>query len=464
MLPKAKMMRIIINDKKRQQEYRKRKKLPLIIFVSSSIFHFLMAVVLSYVAVKQPEMTFPFRAYDRTKSLDVLFLKEEEPLPRIEIKEKFKPVVTEKSKVTMKEKQQVVQKSVPEKVETKPAWEAALLNNRNKGGQGSAGSPGLKGTRGNPGDRPGMMSAGGIVNKDIITQSGGTGIRSERIYDNMVIPAGTGENFGAGGKDISGFQFGVNEKGRGTGRADIPGRGGSGGSRGLGEDGPGQGLATGTGKGAGGKGTGIGLGDGSGTGGMGTGSGYGGTGSGSGKGGSGPGGPGSTGIDLNSPRSNPNLLVRTASANDNIKESPRKASTIDDKRSAIEKEGFKADLGKDMSSGKSTVVEKTPERNYGDALQDEINRDIHALRKLYEDWQNAKLPNIPKTLQITVVLDSSSSGPKVSSIDFHDASLNARVKDDLTKRIRSWQFKSLSDGINDPTSWPVKLSGRISWQ
>lgn len=451
----------MLSDRKRQQEYRKKRKMPFIIFASSSIFHFLMAVALSFVAVKQPQMSFPFSAYDKTKSLDILFLKEEEPIPKIEFKEKFQPIVTEKSKITLKEKQQVIQKSVPEKVETKTAWEAALLDNRNKAGQGSAGSPGLKGTRGDPGDRPGMMSAGGIVNKDLITKSGGTGIRSERIYDNMVIPAGTGENFGAGGKDISGFQFGVSEKGRGAGKVDIPGRGGSGGSRGLGNEGPGQGLATGTGKGAGGKGTGIGIGDGSGTGGMGTGSGYGGTGSGSGKGGGGLGGPGSAGVDLDSPRSNPNLLVRTASANDNIKESPRKATTVDDKRSAVEKEGFKAELGKDMSSGKSTVIEKTPERNYGDALQDEINRDVHALRKLYEDWQNAKLPNIPKTLQITVILDS---GPKVSSIDFHDASLNARIKDDLTKRIRSWQFKSLSDGVNDPTSWPVKLNGRISWQ
>lgn len=462
MIPKARMARIILNERKRQQEYRKKRKLPFILFASSSIFHFLMAVALSYVTVKQPQMSFPFRAYDKTKSLDILFLKEEEPIPKIEFKEKFQPVVTEKSKITVKEKQQVIQKSVPEKVETKTAWEAALLESRNKAGQGSAGSPGLKGTRGDPGDRPGMMSAGGIVNKDLITKSGGTGIRSERIYDNMVIPAGTGENFGAGGKDISGFQFGVNEKGRGAGRVDIPGRGGSGGSRGLGNEGPGQGLATGTGKGAGGKGTGIGLGEGSGAGGMGTGSGYGGAGSGSGKGGGGGlGGPGSAGVDLDSPRSNPNLLVRTASANDNIKESPRKATTVDDKRSIIEKEGFKADLGKDMSSGKPTVVEKTPERNYGDALQDEINRDVHALRKLYEDWQNAKLPNIPKTLQITVVLDS---GPKVSSIDFHDASLNARIRDDLTRRIKSWQFKSLSDGVNDPTSWPIKLNGRISWQ
>jgi hypothetical protein len=312
-----------------------------------------------------------------------------------------------------------------------------------------------------------MMSAGGIVNKDLITPKGGTGIKSEKIYDNMVIPAGTGSEFGAGGKGTSNFQFGVNDRGKGTGRIDVAGRGGSGGTRGLGDSGPGQGLgSTGTGKGAGGKGTGIGLGDGSGTGGMGPGSGNGGsgTGTGSGKGGIGQGGPGSAGFDLNSPRGNPNLAVRTASGNNNIKESPRKNPTIEEKRGALGKEGFKAEVGKDMNSGKTATAEKANDRDYGDALQEEINRDLHSLRKLYEDWQNTKQPNIPKALQITVVLNTESSGPKVSSIDFHDASLSPKIKDDLTRRIKSWQFKSLSDGKDDPTSWPVKLNGRISWQ
>jgi hypothetical protein len=469
MIPKAKLMIAITNEKKRQREYRKRKKLPTIVFASTSIFHLIMAFVLSTVEVKLPVSSFPFRAYDRNKSLDVVFLKEED-IPKIEIQEKFTPpVVTAKSQTTVREKQQVIQKSVPQKVETKTAWEAALLNNKNKAGQGSAGSPGLKGTRGNPGDRPGMTSAGGIVNKDLITQKGGTGIKSEKIYDNMVIPAGTGSEFGAGGKGTSNFQFGVNDRGKGTGRVDVTGRGGSGGTRGLGDSGPGQGLGnTGTGKGAGGKGTGIGIGDGSGTGGMGPGSGNGGsgtgtgTGTGSGKGGIGQGGPGSAGFDLNSPRGNPNLAVRTASGNNNIKESPKKNPTIEEKRGAIGKEEFKAEVGKDMNSGKTAIAEKANDRDYGDALQEEINRDLHSLRKLYEDWQNTKLPNIPKALQITVVLES--GGPKVSSIDFHNASLTPKIKDDLTKRIKSWQFKSLSDGKDDPTSWPVKLNGRISWQ
>ncbi|MEK7397446.1 MAG: hypothetical protein AAB116_10975 [Candidatus Poribacteria bacterium] len=467
MIPRTKLMIAITNEKKRQKEYRRRKKLPLIVFASTSIFHLIMAFVLSAVDVKMPISSFPFRTYDRNKSLDIVFLKEED-IPKIEIQEKFTPVVIAKSQTTVREKQKVIQKSVPQKVETKTAWESALLNNKNKGGQGSAGSlSGLKGTRGNPGDRPGMVSAGGIVNKDLITQKGGTGIKSEKIYDNMVIPAGTGSEFGAGGKGTSNFQFGVNDRGKGTGRADIAGRGGSGGTRGLGDSGPGQGLGnSGTGKGAGGKGTGIGLGDGSGTGGVGPGSGTGGsgtgTGTGSGKGGIGQGGPGSAGFDLNSPRGNPNLAVRTASGNDNIKVSPKKNPTIDEKRGAIGKEGFKAEIGKDMNSGKIATAEKANDRDYGDALQEEINRDLHSLRKLYEDWQNTKLLNIPKALQITVVLES--GGPKVSSIDFHNASLSPKIKDDLTRRIKSWQFKSLSDGKDDPTSWPVKLNGRISWQ
>lgn len=136
----------------------------------------------------------------------------------------------------------------------------------------------------------------------------------------------------------------------------------------------------------------------------------------------------------------------------------------EDKRSAIEREGFKADIGKDMEGPKVDAPKKDDKRNFGDVLQDEINRDLNTLRKLHEDWNNSKVAGIPKALQITVVLNKSGSKLSVSSIDFHNSSLSSRVTDDLTKRIKTWKFKSLIDGKDDPTSWPVKLNGRVSWQ
>jgi hypothetical protein len=463
MIPKNKLEKYRAREQKKQREYRKRKKSPLFVLGGTTIFHFLMAVILSFVPVKQPTTSFPPIMHDRTKSLDVVFL--EEPLPEIKIN-KIEPVKTDnsvKKAVTVKEKIPVKQKSTPQKSETKTAWELALLAKQGKSGQGTSGSPGLKGTRGNPGDRPGMTASGGIIDKERITQTGGTGLKTDRVVPMSVLPAGNGNTIGAGGKGTSGFKYGALENGRGTGRADIPGRGGSGGTGGKGEDGPGQGLSgTGSGRGSGGKGTtGIGLGNGTGDSGMGTGSG---PGTGSGKGGIGEGGPGTGGHGTDAPRSNPGLVTKAADGNNSVKDSPRKNPTVNDKRDAIGKEGFKADLGKDMNNAKTATPDKSDSHDYSDALQEEINRDLHSLRKLYEDWQNSKIPDIPKALQITLVLNKKGGEPKVSSIDLHNNALSSRIKDDLTKRIKSWKFKSLNDGKDDPSKWPVSLNGRISWQ
>ena len=83
---------------------------------------------------------------------------------------------------------------------------------------------------------------------------------------------------------------------------------------------------------------------------------------------------------------------------------------------------------------------------------------------MYEDWQNLKIPDIPKVLQITVELDTEKGKPKLLKIDFHRAVLDPKIKDDLTKKIRDWKFQSLYDGENNPKKWPVKLTGKISWQ
>ncbi|HGJ65125.1 TPA: hypothetical protein ENS27_07015 [bacterium] len=116
-----------------------------------------------------------------------------------------------------------------------------------------------------------------------------------------------------------------------------------------------------------------------------------------------------------------------------------------------------------MEGPKVEAPKKEDNRNFGEVLQEEINKDLHSLRKLYEDWNNSKLSDIPKALQITVVVNKSGNQVTVSSIDFH-TKLNSRISDDLTKRIKSWKFASLNDGKDDPTEWPVKMNGRISWQ
>jgi hypothetical protein len=134
------------------------------------------------------------------KSLDIVFL--EEPLPEIKIN-KIEPIKADnsvKKAVTVKEKIPVIQKSTPQKSGTKTAWELALLAKQGKSGQGTSGSPGLKGTRGNPGDRPGMTASGGIIDKERITQTGGTGLKTDRVVPMSVLPAGNGNTIGAGGK------------------------------------------------------------------------------------------------------------------------------------------------------------------------------------------------------------------------------------------------------------------------
>jgi len=464
MIPKIKVEKYMAKEFKRHKEYRK-LRYPWIVLSASAGFHVIMAVILSFAYVQQPKMSMYLPKPFQPKGIDVVFMKYEEPEPAIRYYERSE-VTTTVSKPIVRKDPKVTQKRVEQKVETQPAWQAALLKSRSSGGQGAPGSSGQEGRRGSPGDRPGMRRAGGIVSEDMITKTGGTGIRSNRIEDNMVIPAGKGEDFGAGGKDTSGFKFGLIDDGKGSGRVDIAGRGGSGGSGGLGETGPGQGLATGTGKGTGGgSGTGIGIGDGTGKGGMGTGTGDGeGLGTGSGKG-IGDGGPGTGGYEVKAAsRSNPNPATRPSSGNSGATGSPRKTQVTEDKRSAIEREGFKADIGKDMEGPKVDAPKKDDKRNFGDVLQDEINRDLNTLRKLHEDWNNSKVAGIPKALQITVVLNKSGSKLSVSSIDFHNSSLSSRVTDDLTKRIKTWKFKSLIDGKDDPTSWPVKLNGRVSWQ
>ena len=116
-----------------------------------------------------------------------------------------------------------------------------------------------------------------------------------------------------------------------------------------------------------------------------------------------------------------------------------------------------------MTSVKQSIVDPE-ERSFGDALEDEINKHLQVLRRMYEDWQNARVPKIAKVLQITIERGEEKGGPKLLKVDLHQASVSPRIKDDLTKEIKTWEFKSLYDGKDDPEKCPIKLSGKISWQ
>jgi hypothetical protein len=67
-------------------------------------------------------------------------------------------------------------------------------------------------------------------------------------------------------------------------------------------------------------------------------------------------------------------------------------------------------------------------------------------------------------LQITIELGSEKGKPKLMKLNLHQAKVSSRIRDDLTSKIKTWKFASLFDGRNDPDKWPIKLSGKISWQ
>jgi hypothetical protein len=295
------------------------------------------------------------------------------------------------------------------------------------------------------------------------TKIGGTGLTPGLTHGTMTLPAGTGRLPGAGGKDLAGFRMGSSPTGTGVGQVDIPGRGGRGGTGGRADEGPGAGLAD-TGR--------VGIGGGTGTTGIGVGSTEGmgeidsepgGKGTGGG-GGPGTGVIGSSGYNPSGVSRAPSLATRPESKSQNNQGLPKRNEIPEGKRTEISgKKDFRADLGKDMTTAPQPI-EKPDNRGYEDALQGEINKDLYSLRKMHEDWVNLKIPNIPKALQITVELNSVNGKPKILNLDLHNPSLSQKAIDDLTKKIRSWKFESLYDGKDDPQKWPIKLSGKVSWQ
>lgn len=441
-----------------------KKKLSKYLLISALI-HILIGLLISQIYAQPPQARRTLKIIGTIKLQD----KEPEPPPP-------KPRMVAKTEATKKAvpKKKERPKPAPQKVtppkvtqqpvvkdplQSQPAAEKAPEKSRS-----DSGVPGLKGTRGAPGDRPGMRASGGIVNPTLETKIGGTGLTPGISHGTMKLPAGTGRIPGAGGKDLAGFRLGSQPTGTGVGSVDIDGRGGSGGTRGRADDGPGAGVAN-TGR--------IGVGAGKGT----TGIGVGATegmgeldsepgGTGTGGGGTGPGGLGSSGYSPTGVRGTPGVATNPPGyASRNSQVSPTRRDIPDNEKltSAPGKKEFQADVGKDMTTAPQPI-EKPANRGYENALQLEINKNLYSLRKMHEDWTNLEIPNIPKALQITIDLDGKNGKASILKLDFHNPSLENKVVNDLTSKIKSWKFDSLFDGKNDPEKWPIKLSGKVSWQ
>jgi len=439
----------------------RKKKLSKYLIVSGLV-HIIIALAMSRIYAEQPQRHRLLRIVGTVK----IQYEEPEPPPKPEVVTEVQPTQQEKPKKTVPKKEEpkvVPQKVAPPKVTQEeprvraPAPGSAILEKAPQRSRSAPGVAGFKGTRGPTGDLPGASASGGISNPKLTTKAGGSGLSPGLTHGSMETPTGSGRLPGKGGREVAGFRMGATQTGTGIGRVEIPG---SSGSDGRDIEGPGAGLLTTTSRinrGGGKATTGLGVGT---TGGMGeiesepTGS----------KPGGGDGGPGIGGHDTVESRSDPALIAGAGATAEGSKELPAAKDLPEKERTgATGKKEFKANLKKDMTS-ETQVLDEPTSGGVEDALQGEINRNLYSLRRMHEDWQNLKIPNIPKVLQITIELGMEKGKPKLLKIDFHNPALPPKIKDDLTKKIRDWEFKSLYDGKDDPEKWPVKLTGKISWQ
>ena len=431
----------------------KKGKLSTYILIST-LLHLLIAVALSRIWAEQSSKPRGLRIVSSVR----IEYKKPQPPPKPKPKIVAKSQPTKKKAKPKKPKPKVSAPKVePQKVTRRsrrinaPAPGLALERAPQRS-RSAPGIAGLKGQYGLPGDRPGMVASGGIDKPKLTTKVGGSGLSPAITHGSMKILEGTGS--------LPGFRTGISRLGTGTGRVDIAGRGGSGGTRGKELEGPGAGSSPmgridriGGGKGT----TGLGVGSTSGMGDVESEPG------GRGSGGEGA-GPGTGGTGLVEARRGPGLESGGHGKTGSGKELPGKKQIPEEKRKgATGKKEFKAKVKKDMSAS-TEPIKKPASRGYESALQGEINRHLHTLRRMHEDWQNRKIPGIPKTLQLTVDLDLQKGKVKLLKVDFHNPSLPAEIKSDLTERIRGWKFRSLYDGKDDPQKWPIRLAGKISWQ
>jgi len=429
--------------------------------IVSGLLHVVIAAAMAGIYAEQSQRNRTLEI----KSVIRLQYQEPEPPPP---KPKPKPVVKPPKKVVPKKKPKPQEKPkvepkvvVPPKVtrrRRRMSASAPSLGASNAPRQtvSASGVTGIKGARGRSEELPTAISASGIDNPNLTTETGGTGLTPGLTHGSMKMPTGTGSIPSAGGKEIAGFRMGTSGTGNGVGKLDVTGSGGRGGKA---DDGPGAGLGSFSGRmdTGGGKGTtGLGAGSSDGMGKVDAAS------AGSNPG-PGRGGPGTGGHELASSRSAPNLPSSSTKPRKTTEAPETKNLPEETRDGATGKKVFKTDAKTNMTSVKRRV--ETPEkRSFENALQDEIIKNLNVLRKMYEDWQNLKISNIPKVLQITIELGTENGKPKLMKLDLHQSNISARIKDDLTKKIKTWKFKSLFDGKNDPKKWPVKLSGKVSWQ
>lgn len=433
------------------------KKLSRYLIVSALV-HLLIALAMSRIYAEQPRR---HRLLQIVGTVKIQY-KEPEPPPEPEVVTKVQP----KEKPAPREKKQepkVTKEVAPPKViqqkrrVSAPAPGLAF----EKAPQRSRSAPGVvgtqtKGTQGPGGDLPGMRASAGINSPRLNPRTGGSGLSPGQMHGSIEMPTGTGRLPGKGGSAVAGFRAGVPQARGGIGRVEIPG---SGGSDGRTADGPGAGVAVSRSDLGGGKATtglGVGTVDGMGeidsepTGGE--------------PDGGGGGGPGMVGRGTVESRGGPSLANRSGSSSRDDKELPATKKLPEEKRTGgIGRKEFKADLTRDMTSVTQTLNEPAS-TGFEDALQGEINKNLYSLRKMHEDWRNRKIPNIPKALQITIELGMEKGKPKLLNVDFHNPALPSTIKNDLNEKIKEWKFESLYDGKDDPEKWPIKLSGKVSWQ
>jgi hypothetical protein len=429
--------------------------------IVSGLLHIIVAGAMARIYAEQPQRRRPLEI----TSVVRIQYKEPEPPPKPKVVAKAQPkkVAPKKEKPKPKEEPKVTPQVVEApKITRRRRQMSASAPSLGTGtaprrSVSSPGVTGIKGARGPVDELPTVRAAGGIEDPDLVTKTGGTGLTPGLTHGTMAMPEGSSHLPGLGGKEVAGFRMGTSGTGSGVGNVDVSGSGGRGGRT---DEGPGTGLGSFAGR--------VNVGSGSGTTGLGVGKSDGmekvdaeSTGS---RPGDGRGGPGVGGHQVGSSRAAPSLASRSGSKTGGAKELPGTESIPEEKRDgAIGKKEFRTRVETNMTSAGQTI-ERPVEQGFEGVLQGEINKNVHGLRKMHEDWQNAKIPNVPKALQITVELGAEGGKPKLLKLDLHNPSLSSRIKDDLTKKIKTWKFESLFDGKDDPKKWPIKLTGKISWQ
>ncbi len=412
--------------------------------IVSGILHIFIALAISRIYAEQPP---PQERRMRAVRIEYEEVKPP-PKPKVVAKVQPKKVVPKKEKPKPKEEPKVTpQKVEPPKVTRRRRRMSASAPSLGAGtaprqSRSAPGVTGIKGARGPTDELPAVRSASGIEDPNVITKTGGTGLTSDRS-GSMATPTGSSSLPGAGGKEIAGFRIGASGAGDGVARLDISGSGGKGGRS---DKGPGTGLSNFAGRvtvGGGRGDTGLGVGASDGMDGVDSESA-------GNKAGEGRGSPGLGGHQTGASRSAPNLTTGAATKDGTARKLPGTKSIPEEKRDgATGKKEFKAGAKTNMTSA-SRTIEKPEERAFGDALQGEINRNLHGLRKMYEDWQNLNIPGIPKVLQITVELGLEKGELKLQKLELHKADISSKIKNDLTRKIETWKFKSLYDKKDDP--------------